>query len=87
MCVFITVYCRNRYCKTRWKYVGHSKCVLPWYGGGWFLFFLQLEDRVKTDTERDWKRQVMKEKENESDYCNKAFELTADEKKPELIQS
>ena len=29
----------------------------------------------------------MKEKENESDYGNKAFELTADEKKLELIQS
>lgn len=41
-------------------------------------FSLQLEDQVKTDTEREQKRQVMKEKENESDYCNKAFELTAD---------
>lgn len=50
------------------------------------LFFLQLGDTRKTDTERDWKRQVMKEEENESDCCNKAFELTADEKKTELIQ-
>lgn len=49
-----------------------------------FLFSLQLGDRVKTDTDREWKGQVMKE--NESDYCNKAFELTADEKKRGLIQ-
>lgn len=51
-----------------------------------FYFFLKFRDKVKTDTERVWKRQVMKEKENESDYCNNAFELTADEKKLELNQ-
>lgn len=43
-----------------------------------FYFFLKFGDKVKTDTERVWKRQVMKEKEKESDYCNNAFELTAD---------
>lgn len=51
-----------------------------------FLFFPEVRRQVKTDTEKVWKRQVMKEKENESDYCNNAFELTADEKKLELNQ-
>jgi len=80
-------HCRNRYCKIKWKYVGHSKCVLPGCGGVRFSLFLQWGDRVKTDTETEREGQVMKEKENESDYGNKAFELTADEKKLELIQS